>query len=137
MAKKLKSQTIKKIFGFLGPNGAGKTTTLRIITGLSTPNRGEAYVFGHSVNKDEIWVKQHRGVVPEVSNLYPELSVFDNLIFIGRLYGIPRKARQKRARELSRDFGLYEKRDILFSNILSDAYKNKYFILKQRFIYKC
>ena len=113
-----------EIFGFLGPNGAGKTTTLRIITGLSKPSRGEAFVLNHSVTRDEIWVKQHIGVVPEVSNLYPELSVFDNLIFIGQLYDLPLKRRIFRAEKLLKEFALYEKRNILFSK-LSKGMKRK------------
>lgn len=106
-----------EIFGFLGPNGAGKTTTLRIITGLSRPTRGEAFVFGHSVRKEEIWVKEHIGVVPEISNLYPELSVFDNLIFIGQLYGLPKKERNKRAQQLLKDFDLEQKGNVLFAKL--------------------
>ena len=106
-----------EIFGFLGPNGAGKTTTLRIITGLSRATRGEAYVFGHSVRKEEIWVKEHIGVVPEISNLYPELSVFDNLIFIGQLYGLPKKERSERAHQLLKDFDLEQKRNVLFAKL--------------------
>ena len=106
-----------EIFGFLGPNGAGKTTTLRIITGLSRATRGEAYVFGHSVRKEEIWVKEHIGVVPEISNLYPELNVFDNLIFIGQLYGLPKKERSERAHQLLKDFDLEQKRNVLFAKL--------------------
>lgn len=106
-----------EIFGFLGPNGAGKTTTLRIITGLSRATRGEAYVFGHSVSKEEIWVKEHIGVVPEISNLYPELSVLDNLIFIGQLYGLSKKERSKRAHQLLKDFDLEPKRNVLFAKL--------------------
>ena len=106
-----------EIFGFLGPNGAGKTTTLRIITGLSRATRGEAYVFGHSVSKEEIWVKEHVGFAPEISNLYPELSVFDNLIFIGQLYGLPKKERRKRAHQLLKDFDLEQKRNVLFAKL--------------------
>ncbi len=104
-----------EIFGFLGPNGAGKTTTLRIITGLSKPTRGEAFVLNHSVTKDEIWVKQHIGVVPEISNLYPELNAIDNLIFIAQLYGLAKKDWKVRAEELLKEFGLYERSNVLFS----------------------
>jgi len=106
-----------EIFGFLGPNGAGKTTTLRIITGLSRPTTGEAYVFGHSVRKEEIWVKEHIGVVPEISNLYPELSAFDNLIFLGQLYGLSKKERSERAQQLLKDFDLEQKRNTLFAKL--------------------
>ncbi len=106
-----------EIFGFLGPNGAGKTTTLRIITGLSRSNRGDVFIFGHNIQKDEIWVKQHIGAVPEVSNLYPELSSLNNLIFIAQLYGIAKKSRRERAEDLLREFGLYDKRNVLFSQL--------------------
>ena len=75
-----------EIFGFLGPNGAGKTTTIRMLVGLTTPSDGTAMVAGHSVTDDIVEVKRRVGVVPEVSNLYDELSVWDNLLFMSRLY---------------------------------------------------
>lgn len=102
-----------EIFGFLGPNGAGKTTTIRILTGLSRPTAGTARVLGFT-DEEIVEAKRQIGVVPEVSNLYDELSAIDNLLFMGQLYGIPRSHRRARAEELLRTFGLYERKDHLF-----------------------
>jgi ABC-2 type transport system ATP-binding protein len=103
-----------EIFGFLGPNGAGKTTTIRMLTGLSKPSAGTARVLGFNVESEIIKAKKFIGVVPEISNLYDELSALGNLVFIARLFGVPRNQRKPRAEELLRTFGLYERKDDLF-----------------------
>ena len=106
-----------EIFGFLGPNGAGKTTTIRMLTGLSRPTAGHARVQGYDLDRQVNAIKKRTGVVPETSNLYDELSAFDNLIFAAQLYGVPRRMRGPRAKELLARFGLSEKRDVLFSRL--------------------
>ena len=106
-----------EIFGFLGPNGAGKTTTIRILTGLSWPTSGVAQVLGYDVVSEIVEAKKHIGVVPEISNLYDELSAFKNLLFMAQLYGIPRSQRKARAEELLKAFGLYERKDHLFGTL--------------------
>jgi ABC-2 type transport system ATP-binding protein len=103
-----------EIFGFLGPNGAGKTTTIRMLTGLSRPTGGCARVLGFDVKSELVKAKKCIGVVPEASNLYDELSALDNLVFMARLYGIPRSQRKTSAEELLKIFGLYERKDHLF-----------------------
>jgi ABC-2 type transport system ATP-binding protein len=103
-----------EIFGFLGPNGAGKTTTIRMLTGLSKPTDGKASVLGFDVHSEIVKAKRYIGVVPEISNLYDELSAMDNLLFMAQLYGVPRAQRRKRAEELLKTFGLYERKDGLF-----------------------
>jgi ABC-2 type transport system ATP-binding protein len=103
-----------EIFGFLGPNGAGKTTTIRMLTGLSQPTAGTAHVLGYNVKSEIVEAKKHIGVVPELSNLYDELSAVDNLLFMAQLYGVPRHLRRARAEELLRTFGLYERKDSSF-----------------------
>jgi len=103
-----------EIFGLLGPNGAGKTTTIRMLTGLSKPTEGKASVLGFDVGSEIVKIKKHIGVVPEISNLYDELSAFDNLMFMAQLYGVPRSQRRKRAEELLKIFYLYERKDSPF-----------------------
>jgi ABC-2 type transport system ATP-binding protein len=103
-----------EVFGFLGPNGAGKTTTIRILTGLSRSTEGNASIFGLDINSQIVQIKKYIGVVPEISNLYDELSAMDNLIFMAQLYGVPAFERKKRAQELLKTFRLYERRDSLF-----------------------
>ena len=106
-----------KLFGFLGPNGAGKTTTIRILTGLSRPTSGHARVLGFDLASDVTRIKKHIGVVPEASNLYDELSAFDNLVFTMQLYGVPRGEWTARAEELLARFRLSEKRDVPFAKL--------------------
>ncbi len=103
-----------EVFGFLGPNGAGKTTTIRMLTGLSKPTEGKACIMRLDVNSDMAQIKKYIGVVPEISNLYDELSAMDNLIFMAQLYGVPRSQRKKKAEELLKIFRLYERKDSLF-----------------------
>jgi ABC-2 type transport system ATP-binding protein len=103
-----------EIFGFLGPNGAGKTTTIRMFTGLSKPTAGKASILGFDINSEIVKAKKHIGVVPEISNLYDELSAVDNLLFMAQLYGVPRGERRKRAEELLKIFRLYERKDSPF-----------------------
>jgi ABC-2 type transport system ATP-binding protein len=101
-----------ELFGFLGPNGAGKTTTVNILTGVSFPTAGSADIFGHDVVKDSFRAKELLGIVPEVSNAYVEYSAWNNLMFTGALYGVPRKETASRAAELLEKFDLYDKRAV-------------------------
>lgn len=102
-----------EIFGFLGPNGAGKTTTIRILTGILKPDEGKVIVAGYNVLEKPVKVKQCIGVVPEVSNAYVDLSAWDNLMLVGKLYGVPKGERIERATKLLKEFGLYEARNRL------------------------
>ncbi|MGQ9515263.1 MAG: ATP-binding cassette domain-containing protein [Thermoproteota archaeon] len=99
-----------EIFGFLGPNGAGKTTTIRMLTGVSTPTEGTASIMGYDIVKQSVEAKATMGIVPDVSNVYDELSAWDNIIFTGRLYGVPRNRLEKKAEELPKRFALYDRR---------------------------
>lgn len=100
-------------FGFLGPNGAGKTTTINILTTLLPPTAGAARVMGHDVVREAYQVREQIGIVPEISNIYEEYSAWDNLMFTGRLYGVSRNERERRAEELLTLFGLWDKRAVL------------------------
>jgi len=99
-----------EIFGFLGPNGAGKTTTTRMLTGISKPTEGTAEVMGYDIQKQSVEAKELMGIVPDISNVYTDLSAWGNLIFTGRLYDIPKVERERRARELLQLFGLFDRR---------------------------
>jgi len=98
-----------EVFGFLGPNGAGKTTTIRMLTGISIPTEGTATIMGYDIESQSVEAKEQMGIVPDVSNVYNELSAWDNLIFTGKLYDMPKAYREKRAEELLRMFGLLER----------------------------
>jgi ABC-2 type transport system ATP-binding protein len=105
-----------EIFGFLGPNGAGKTTTQRMLTSLLEPTSGEIWINGKNLKKEAYHAKQIMGMVPEVSNVYPELSGWENLIFTCKIYLVPKMEREARAQELLEIFDLWEKRDVLAEN---------------------
>ena len=106
-----------EVFGFLGPNGAGKTSTIRMLTGLARPTSGGARILNFDLFRDVTRIKKLIGVVPEASNLYDELTAFDNLVFSMQLYGVPRRERKVRAEELLSRFRLSEKRDIPFAKL--------------------
>ena len=106
-----------EVFGFLGPNGAGKTTTIRMLVGLTSPSEGTAMVAGHSITDDIVEVKRRVGVVPEVSNLYDELSVWDNLLFMSQLYHVPKQERSERIEEVLQSFDLQSSRGMKFGKL--------------------
>jgi ABC-2 type transport system ATP-binding protein len=99
------------IYGLLGPNGAGKTTTIRILTGLTKTSSGDARILGYDIKTDMVKAKQLIGVVPDKSNIYDELTAFQNLIFSAQLYNVPRKERKTRAVELLNTIGLSHRAD--------------------------
>jgi ABC-2 type transport system ATP-binding protein len=101
-----------EVFGFLGPNGAGKTTTQRMLTTLLEPTEGRIVINGHDLAHDAYPVKRKTGLVPEESNVYAELTAWDNLMFTARLYRVPRAERAARTPQLLETFGLWEKRDV-------------------------
>jgi ABC-2 type transport system ATP-binding protein len=97
-----------ELFGLLGPNGAGKTTTLNLLTGLARPDAGEIRIEGLDCVRRPRAAQHLVGIVPDESNLYGELSGFDNLAFCGALYGMRKRERAERAAELLRAFGLQD-----------------------------
>jgi ABC-2 type transport system ATP-binding protein len=106
-----------EVFGFLGPNGAGKTTTIKMLVGLTTPSGGTAAVGGYDIRDDIVEVKRRVGVVPESSNLYDELTVWENLLFASRLYHVPRGERPGRIEGLLETFHLEDRRDTRFGKL--------------------
>jgi ABC-2 type transport system ATP-binding protein len=95
-----------EFFGFLGPNGAGKTTTINILTGLARADTGNIRIGNIDCTENPRAAQHLIGVVPDDSNLYPELSGFDNLCFCASLYGMAKSERRLRATELLKIFGL-------------------------------
>jgi len=101
-----------EVFGFLGPNGAGKTTTIRMLIGILRPDGGRAEVLGLDVEKNGLEVRNRIGVVPEASNVYPDLTVWQNLMFMAELYMVPKQVRKERATNLLEKLGLERFRDV-------------------------
>ena len=104
-----------ELFGFLGPNGAGKTTTINILTGLARPDSGTIRIAGIDCTCNPKAAQHLVGIVPDESNLYPELTGFENLGFCAALYGMEKKEREARARELLETFGLAKAADRRFA----------------------
>lgn len=80
-----------EVLGFLGPNGAGKSTTIDMITTLQQPSAGHISYPGLSDSSQPRLVRQHIGIVPQELAIYSNLSVRDNLVYIGEMYGLRRK----------------------------------------------
>jgi ABC-2 type transport system ATP-binding protein len=95
-----------EIFGLLGPNGAGKTTTAGMLTTRVIPSSGEAYVGGVDVIHHPTVAKQLLGVVSQQNTLDRQLSVWENLYFHGRLFGMPGRECKDTADELLEKFKL-------------------------------
>ncbi|WP_299575986.1 ATP-binding cassette domain-containing protein [uncultured Williamsia sp.] len=99
------------VHALLGPNGAGKTTTVRIISTLLAPDGGAVRVLGHDVAREAVAVRRAIGVSGQYAAVDGNLTAFENLSMVGRLYGMNRRAAGVRARELLDDFRLADVAD--------------------------
>ncbi len=97
------------IYGFLGPNGSGKTTTIRMLCGLLTPTSGTVEVLGLQIPKQAEILKHQIGYMTQRFSLYDDLTVKENLSFVGEIYAIPRKQRKQRVTELLKEFELLDR----------------------------
>ncbi len=77
-----------EIIGYIGPNGAGKSTTIKIILGMEEGFGGEIKLFGENIQQDHIEYKRRIGYVPEIADVYDNLTGYEYLTFIGQLYGL-------------------------------------------------
>ncbi|MBM4295984.1 MAG: ABC transporter ATP-binding protein [Deltaproteobacteria bacterium] len=87
-------------FALVGPDGAGKTTAMRMLVGIMDPDGGRAEVLGFDTVKDSERLKEQIGYMPQRFGLYDDLTVLENLIFYGDIYGVPQAAREGRLPEL-------------------------------------
>ena len=101
------------VFGLLGPNGAGKTTAVRILTTLLLPDEGSARVAGFDVVRDAAKVREQIGLAGQYAAVDENLTGFENLEMVGRLYHLPRGRPHARARELLTSFDLIDAGDRL------------------------
>jgi ABC-type multidrug transport system, ATPase component len=94
------------VFGMLGPNGSGKTTTILMLLGLTEPTSGQVRVLGVDPARRPLSVKARVGYLPDQVGFYDELSAWENLIYIAKLNGIPRKEAYRRIDEALERMGL-------------------------------
>jgi len=98
-----------RIYGFLGPNGSGKTTTIRMLCGLLTPSEGEVQVLGLRVPQDAERLRRSIGYMTQKFSLYDDLTVRENLSFVGQIHSLPRTKRAARIEELLVEYNLADR----------------------------
>ena len=96
------------IYGFLGPNGSGKSTSIRMICGLLTPTDGSVRVLGKDIPREAEALKPDIGYMTQKFSLYDDMTVLENLEFVGGIYSIARSQRKQRIEELLAVFDLAE-----------------------------
>ncbi len=110
------------IMGFLGPNGSGKTTTIRMLCGLLTPDAGEGACLGFDIRRQAGEIKKRVGYMTQRFGLYEDMTVRQNLEFIGRMYDV--QPLKERTAEIIAKFGFAERRDQL-AGALSGGWKQR------------
>ena len=106
----------KMVFGLLGPNGAGKTTMLRLLTGLISPTSGRLTLFG-GMEPGSSQARALIGYMPQSLAIYPNLSVVENMLFFGRIYGMEERALRTRIDEVLNTIELTARRDEIVANL--------------------
>lgn len=111
-----------EIYGFLGPNGSGKTTSIRMMCGLLTPDGGTGHTLGYDVVRETGAIKREVGYMTQRFGLYEDLSLRENLDFIGRIYGMDQ--RRKRVDAALARLGLTARQHQL-AGMLSGGWKQR------------
>jgi ABC-2 type transport system ATP-binding protein len=111
-----------EIFGFLGPNGSGKTTSIRMLCGLLTPDSGEGTCLGFDIRRESKSIKRHVGYMTQRFSLWEDLTIRENLRFVGRMYSMDEVAR--RVEEALALLGLADRADQLAGE-LSGGWKQR------------
>ena len=112
-----------EIYGFLGPNGSGKTTTIRMICGLLTPDSGTGHCLGLDIVKQSLLIKRKVGYMTQHFSLYKDLSVYENLDFIARVFGMDR--RKERVQQAIDQLGIGRARQKQLAGNLSGGWKQR------------
>lgn len=95
-----------QIIGYIGPNGAGKSTTVKIMLGLVQGYTGEVKILGQDISDGKVDYKKRIGYVPEVAEIYDNLTAAEYLTFIGELYGLEYEDVDEKAKKLMKMFGI-------------------------------
>jgi ABC-2 type transport system ATP-binding protein len=94
------------IYGFLGPNGSGKSTTIRMLCGLLRPTSGTVNVLGHEMPRDAEQLRTRLGYMTQKFSLWDDLTVHENLQFMGQVFGLPAPRRKIRIDAAAAEFNL-------------------------------
>lgn len=113
-----------EILGFLGPNGAGKSTTMRILTGALGATSGRAKIDGYDISENPKEAKRRFGYLPEIPPVYPEMTVWDYVDYVGRLHGVPGRERKAHVGRSLDQCGLAHVSDRLIAH-LSKGYQQR------------
>ncbi|MGN7479343.1 ABC transporter ATP-binding protein [Solibacillus silvestris] len=97
-----------EIIGYIGPNGTGKSTTIKIILGMVGDYGGEIQIFGENIKEGNIEYKRRIGYVPEIADVYDNLTGYEYLTFIGQLYGLDLDRAAGKSKALMELFGVGE-----------------------------
>ena len=95
-----------EIFGFLGANGAGKTTAIKMLIGISKPTSGTAVVAGFDVQIDSEKVKRNIGYMSQKFSMYDDLTIRENIVFFGGIYGLSRQEIKQKTEQLVQELEL-------------------------------
>jgi ribosome-dependent ATPase len=95
-----------EIFGFLGSNGCGKSTTMKMLTGLLAPTEGQALLFGHHLDTNDMATRERVGYMSQAFSLYNELTVHQNLDLHAHLFHLPKSHKEARVQEMLTRFDL-------------------------------
>lgn len=106
-----------EIFGFLGANGAGKTTAIRILTGLSEPTSGEVIVAGFDARRQPEEIKKNIGYMCQKFSLYDDLTIRENIMLYGGIYGLNKALIRERTSQLLEKLNFREYGDRLISSL--------------------
>jgi len=106
-----------EIFGFLGANGAGKTTAMKMLIGISYPSSGKANVVGYDVFTQAESIKKNIGYMSQKFALYDDLTVKENIVFFGGIYGLKRSVIKVKSEALINELGLQEVANNLVSSL--------------------
>jgi ABC-2 type transport system ATP-binding protein len=111
-----------EIYGFLGPNGSGKTTSIRMLCGLLKPDSGSGTCLGHDILRDTLAIKREVGYMTQRFSFWEDLTIRENLDFVGRMYGM--KDRARAVTETLDSLGLASRQDQL-AGTLSGGWKQR------------
>jgi ABC-2 type transport system ATP-binding protein len=111
-----------EVWGFLGPNGSGKTTTIRMLCGLLKPDEGSGTCLGYDILRETETIKRHVGYMTQRFSFWEDLTVFENLDFVARMYEIA--DRVSVVRQTIADFGLADRVNQLAAE-LSGGWKQR------------